>query len=268
MSNKSEYKDILLLIRDNSPNSLELNLTTIQSNYYKYLIKQGYIHGAKVEDYMSGAMVYGASVFLTTRGEEFLKQLLEEAKPIRMTAKNSYEQMQIFLERVENNDAELQTPNDRVSEKDYYDLVNEAISTGLVKGLSIKYASNKPFFIKHEMRVTKKGFEIMENDFEQSNSEPRGTVFNFNGGDFSGAQIGTNNIQNNNYENTLNEIEQYISKLSKNEKAEAVEIVEIVKSSEKEKSGTLSKFTSFLETHPKLVEMTGKLLVWGMTQNN
>lgn len=268
MSNNSEYKDILILIRDNSPNSLEMELTTVQSNYYNYLINQGYIHGAKVEEYMSGAVVYGASVFLTNKGEVYLKQLLEEEKPIRMTAKNSHEQMQIFLERVEDNDDELQIPNDRVREKDYFDLANEAISTGLVRGLSIKYASNKPFFIKHEMRVTKKGFEIMENDFEQSNSETKGTVFNFNGGDFSGAQIGTNNVQNNNYGNTLKEIEQYISNLSEIEKKEAVEIVEIVKSTEKEKSGALSKFTSFLENHPKLVELTGKLLVWSMTKIN
>lgn len=256
------------MVRDNSPNSLELELNTVQSNYYKYLINQGYIYGAKVEEYMSGDVVYGASVFLTKKGEVFLKQLLEEAKPIRMTARNSHEQMQIFLERVENNDGELQIPNDRVRERDYFDLAKEAISTGLVKGLSIKYASNKPFFIKHEMRVTKKGFEILENEFEQSNSETSDTVFNFHGGDFSGAQIGTNNIQNNNYGNTLNEIEQYLSTLSESEKLEAVEILEIVKSTEKEKSGALSKFTSFLENHPNLVELTGKLLVWGMTQIN
>lgn len=268
MSNNSEYKDILILIRDNSPNSLEMELNTVESNFYNYLINQGYIHGAKVEEYMSGAMVYGASVFLTNKGEVFLKQLLEKEKPIRMTAKNSHEQMQIFLERVEDNDDELEIPNDRVRKKDYFDLANEAISMELVKGLSIQYASDEPFFIIDGMRVTKKGFEVMENDFEQSNSETKGTVFNFNGGDFSGAQIGTNNIQNNNYGNTLNEIEQYLSKLSESEKAEAVEIVEIVKSTEKEKSGALSKFTSFLENHPKLVELTGKLLVWSMTQIN
>ncbi|WEG72432.1 hypothetical protein [Vagococcus intermedius] len=268
MSNNSEYKEILTLIRDNSPNSLELDLDTVHSNYYTYLINQGYIHGAKVEEYMSGAMVYGASVFLTASGEVFLEQLLEEAKPIRMTAKNSYKEMQVFLERVENDDSELQIPNDRMREKDYFDLVQEAISTGLVKGLSIKYASNKPFFIRHEMRVTTRGFEIMENDFKQRNNETSGTVFNFNGGDFSGAQIGTNNIQNNNYGNTLNEIEKYLSTLSDSEKVEAVEIVEIVKSENKEESGALSKFTSFLENHPKLVELTGKLLVWGMTQIN
>lgn len=269
MSNNSEYKDILTLIRDNSPNSLELDLDTVHSNYYKYLINQGYIHGAKVEEYMSGAMVYGVSVFLTTSGEAFLEKLLEEAKPVRMTPKNSYEQMQVFLERVENGDSELQSPNDRVREKDYLDLAQEAISTGLVKGLSIKYASNKPFFIRHEMRVTTKGFEILDNDFEQKRSnETSGTVFNFNGGDFSGAQIGTNNIQNNNYGNTLNEIEKYLSTLSESEKVEAVEIVEIVKSTDKEKSGALSKFTTFLENHPELVKLTGKLLVWGMAQNS
>ena len=59
-----------------------------------------------------------------------------------------------------------------------------------------------------------------------------------------------------------------ISNLSEIEKKEAVEIVEIVKSTEKEKSGALSKFTSFLENHPKLVELTGKLLVWSMTKIN
>lgn len=269
LSNNAEYIAILSMVKENAPNSLELDLNTIDSGYYSYLITKGYIHGAKVETYMSGATVYGASVFLTNEGECFLQNMIDETKPIRMTKKNQYFQSQIFLQRVDSGERDLTIPNERVKEQDYYDLITQVIKDKLVKGLALKYASNKPYILRSEkIRVTAEGYEIMENDYKENKSESIGTTFNFNGGDFTGAQIGNSNTQNNHYGNTLKELQKYVDLLSENDKKQATKIVEIVNSTEVNKMGALRTFSGFLEKHPRLVELTGKLLVWGMTQTN
>ncbi|OPF88855.1 hypothetical protein BW731_00615 [Vagococcus martis] len=216
---------------------------------------------------MSGAMIYGNSVFLTEKGELFLQELIGNSKPIRMTSKNKYNQMKILLERIEDGDRNLLRPNYRVRENDHLDLLHNMIDEDLVKGISLKYASNKPhLYFSDNIRITEEGYEIMDNEYKEKDNSSM--VFNIYDGDFKGAQIGGNNVQYNNYDNVKNELDEYLAKLSKEEQEEATQIVEVINSQELNKVGKLSKFTNFLETHPKLVELTGKMLVWGMTLNN
>ncbi|EAE4322088.1 hypothetical protein E1T83_15925, partial [Listeria monocytogenes] len=68
---------------------------------------------------------------------------------------------------------------------------------------------------------------------------------------------GINATINNNFDNSLEELGAFISRLSENEQKEANEILDAIKNGDI-KPGMLSRFSTFLESHPNLVAYTGK----------
>ncbi|EQC0600444.1 hypothetical protein D5016_002905, partial [Listeria monocytogenes] len=77
-------------------------------------------------------------------------------------------------------------------------------------------------------------------------------VINIYGGDQRGAGFGINATINNNFDNSLEELGALISRLSENEQKEANEILDAIKNGDI-KPGMLSRFSTFLESHPNLV---------------
>ena len=63
-----------------------------------------------------------------------------------MNRENRYKQLQIFLKRLDDHDADLRTPNYRVQEIDYYDLIKYAIDSNLVKELLFDMLAINPIF--------------------------------------------------------------------------------------------------------------------------
>lgn len=139
---------------------------------------------------------------------------------------------------------------------------DEAISflqrEGYLKGIT--WASDRPLLEEGLVYLTEKG----ENYLNPTEKPTQGnTTYNIQGGNFSGASLGSNNIVTNNWNNSIADLKEYVSELPKEEEKIGNELIEIVEAGNLEK-GISSKFSSFLEKHPNLVELTGKALVWSL----
>ena len=82
-----------------------------------------------------------------------------------MNRENRYKQLQIFLKRLDDHDADLRTPNYRVQEIDYYDLIKYAIDSNLVKGIAIRYASNKPHLFISICKGYYRGYDVLDTPY-------------------------------------------------------------------------------------------------------
>lgn len=195
--------ELLVKLKNESASLVDRDISEEDAKFYEYLINQNFVTNLKIESYYSGPNINAESVIITDKGFEFIERMEQLSKPIRMNRENRYKQLQIFLERVESNDKDLATPNSRVREADYFDLVKYAIDSNLVKGLAVKYASNKPyFFITQNIRVTTDGYEIMETPYAKEPaaiSQVTNNTFNLYDNDNRGASFGSDNTNNNNW---------------------------------------------------------------------
>lgn len=195
--------ELLVKIQNESASLIDRDISEEDAKFYEYLSNQKFVTNLKIEHYYSGPNINAESAIITDKGFVFINQMEQLNKPIRMNKENQYKQLQIFLERVEAHDKDLTTPNSRVKEADYFDLVKYAIDSNLVKGLAVKYASNKPyFFISQNIRVTTEGYEIMETPYVKEPSSISSVInntYNLYDSDNRGASFGSNNTNNNNW---------------------------------------------------------------------
>lgn len=190
----------LLLKIEKSPEILiDEKISEEEFNLYNYLIQQNLVNGLQVEYYYSGPIVNTNQAIITKYGYDFIKEVSIQNKPLRMNRKNHHEQLQIFLQRLDHGEKDLEKTNPRVREVDYYDLIKFAINQNLVSGLDIYYADDKPnLLIMEDARVTMKGYDILDLPFQNAHSsEVAEQHYHFYDGDFKQSTFGSNNTQNN-----------------------------------------------------------------------
>ena len=193
--------ELLLKIQNESDTLTNADISESDADFYGYLISTELVYNLKIEHYYSGPNIDASQAIITDKGYAFINQIGEADKPIKMNRENRYKQLQIFLKRLDDHDADLRTPNYRVQEIDYYDLIKYAIDSNLVKGIAIRYASNKPhLFLSQFARVTTEGYDVLDTPYPKNNT-PGATIsntYNIYGGDQRGASFGSNNTTNNN----------------------------------------------------------------------
>src|SRR5699024_1798313 len=119
----------LLLKIEKSPEILiDEKISEEEFNLYNYLIQQNLVNGLQVEYYYSGPIVNTNQAIITKYGYDFIKEVSIQNKPLRMNRKNHHEQLQIFLQRLDHGEKDLEKTNPRVREVDYYDLIKFAIN--------------------------------------------------------------------------------------------------------------------------------------------
>ncbi|HFK1098382.1 TPA: hypothetical protein ACGX1C_003105, partial [Listeria monocytogenes] len=241
--------EILKQINDNSM-IMEQDIEESEVVIYQLIKDEDYARGLGIKTFMGPSYaVFMNSPYVTDKGLRFIDSM----KPIRMNKKNQMEQKRVFLERVENKDEDLNISNYRVDLDDYLEIVKLAIEEELVLGICIKYASNKGIVIHSNAHLSSKGIEYLDNpDLVETESKVNvapSQVINIYGGDQRGAGFGINATINNNFDNSLEELGAFISRLSENEQKEANEILDAIKNGDI-KPGMLSRFSTFLESHP------------------
>ncbi|MDT2635671.1 hypothetical protein P7D40_12335 [Enterococcus dongliensis] len=196
--NKKIYK-LLKNIQDNPKSLVDKDISREEETVCQYIKSKRFVTNLNIEEYYSGPVLNAENCLLTDEGFAFLRKFEEQTKPIRMTKKNRYLQLQILLERIEDADKELLRPNPRVKKNDYADLIEFAIDNKFVKGISTVYASDSLYAIIGKPRITSDGYEILDIPFDQisTNQQTLIQIFNFNNGDFKGSTFGNNNEQHN-----------------------------------------------------------------------
>ncbi|EAH2637971.1 hypothetical protein JZB01_002765 [Listeria monocytogenes] len=197
--NNQLYK-LLIQIKDSSKTLIDNQISEDEANKYKCLNEQNLVANLQVEYYYSGPIINAKNAIITEDGYDFIRKIEELKKPIRMNRKNSYEQLQIFLQRVVDEDEDLECPNKRVKKSDYYDLITNAIEQNLVKDIGIYYADDEPHLaIMGEARVTTNGYSILDTPYiGLKSAQTTEQNFNFYGGDYNHSTFGSHNTQNNN----------------------------------------------------------------------
>ncbi len=191
--------ELLMNIKNNSMNLIDSDISREDEIVYKQLIKLGLVINLTIENYYSGPVINAEHTLITEKGYAFLKKIDEQKRPIRMTKKNRYIQLQVLLERIENGETGLNQPNPRVRETDYLDLFQFAIDNSFVKGVSVIPINGKIYAIAGDPRITPEGYEILETSFNEieKNQNIVFQTLNFNGGDFKNSTFGNENTQNN-----------------------------------------------------------------------
>ncbi|MDN3119143.1 hypothetical protein P0E62_05835 [Enterococcus faecalis] len=192
--------ELLLKIQNEADILTNADISESDAELYKYIISKGLVHNLKIEHYYSGPNIDASQAIITDKGYAFIEQISESNKPIKMNRENRYKQLQIFLKRLDDQDDDLRNPNKRVREIDYYDLIKYAIDSNLVKGIAIKYASNKPhLFLSQFARVTTEGYDVLDTPYPKKDASDTSisNIYNIYGGDQKGASFGSNNTTNN-----------------------------------------------------------------------
>lgn len=192
--------ELLLKIQNEADILTNADISESDAELYKYIISKGLVHNLKIEHYYSDPNIDASQAIITDKGYAFIEQISESNKPIKMNRENRYKQLQIFLKRLDDQDDDLRTPNKRVREIDYYDLIKYAIDSNFVKGIAIKYASNKPhLFLSQFARITTEGYDVLDTPYPKNDSSDASisNIYNIYGGDQKGASFGSNNTTNN-----------------------------------------------------------------------
>lgn len=192
--------ELLLKIQNEADILTNADISESDAELYKYIISKGLVHNLKIEHYYSGPNIDASQAIITDKGYAFIEQISESNKPIKMNRENRYKQLHIFLKRLDDQDDDLRTPNKRVREIDYYDLIKYAIDSNFVKGIAIKYASNKPhLFLSQFARITTEGYDVLDTPYPKNDSSDASisNIYNIYGGDQKGASFGSNNTTNN-----------------------------------------------------------------------
>ncbi|MFT0189763.1 hypothetical protein ACI3E5_08960 [Candidatus Enterococcus avicola] len=192
--------ELLLKIQNEADILTNADISESDAELYQYIISKELVHNLKIEHYYSGPNIDASQAIITDKGYALIEQISESNKPIRMNRENRYKQLQIFLKRLDDQDDDLRTPNYRVREIDYFDLIKYAIDSNLVKGIAIKYASNKPhLFLSQFARVTTEGYDVLDTPYPKKDASDTSisNIYNIYGGDQKGASFGSNNTTNN-----------------------------------------------------------------------
>ena len=194
-----ELYNFLLKIQKSPETLIDENISENEFNLYKYLIQHNLVDGLQVEYYYSGPTVNASQAIITKYGYDFIKEVSIQKSPIRMSRKNRHEQLQMFLQRLDDGDKELIKPNPRVRDIDYYDLIKFAIKQNLVSGIDIYYADDEAkLLIRDDARVTTDGYDILDLPVQSINSSKDiEQHYHFYDGDYRQSTFGSGNTQNN-----------------------------------------------------------------------
>lgn len=179
-------------------NSTSESVSEEEANMYEYLKKHSLVDNLKIDYYYGNTEVGLDKAILTDKGRNFIKKIEDSKKPIRMTNKNRYEQIQVFLQRIEDGDKNLMSPNPRVKEDDYFSMIKYSIDKKIIENISIKYADDKPYLIIGLPRITTEGYDILEHPYEKLDQMQKTENNYYVDGDSRGSTFGSDNIQNNN----------------------------------------------------------------------
>ena len=178
--------ELLLKIQNESDTLTNADISESDADFYGYLISKELVYNLKIEHYYSGPNIDASQAIITDKGYAFINQIGEADKPIKMNRENRYKQLQIFLKRLDDHDADLRTPNYRVQEIDYYDLIKYAIDSNLVKELLFDMLAINPiFFYLNLQGVTTEGYDVLDTPYPKNNT-PGATIsntYNIYGGD-------------------------------------------------------------------------------------
>lgn len=137
-----------------------------------------------------------------------------------------------------------------------------AIDFGYVRKLKLHKMWGITEIVLSNAYITEAGFDFLEGKKPESN--PQFVQHNTFNAPVSGSSFGTNNPIVNNFNNSLDNLENFIASLPKEEQKIANEILETIKSQDV-KPGMFKKFSSFFEKHPNIVGYLGQATVWALT---
>lgn len=112
--------------------------------------------------------------------------------------------------------------------------------------------------------ITYKGAEFIDPQLTIKETTSNNS-FTFNNGDFRGAGFGSEFTINNEWNEGLEELKNYVKNLPPEDKEVGEEIIDIVEKEEL-KPSILNRFASFIEKHPNMFGLIGKSVVWTLTE--
>lgn len=201
--NQDEFNDqlygLLLKIKTSSKLLIDQDISEDEANKYKYLMELNLVSNLQIDYYYSGPSINAENAIITKDGFDFIEKIEQLKKPIRMNRKNRYEQLQLFLQRVEEGETDLEIPNSRVNKNDYYDLIKQAIDQELIKGIGMFYGDNEPHLvITQDARVTTAGYDVLDEPYiDPKKKQVTEQNFNFHNGDYRNSTFGSDNTQTN-----------------------------------------------------------------------
>lgn len=148
------------------------------------------------------------------------------------------------------------------STKDFNSILEMAQENGYINGFKIAPTKDGGVSWTDKVTLTQKGATYLK-----PIKRPQTTnTFNITG-NVHGSAFGSDITLTNNWSHSVENLKEYVSELPEEDKKIGTELIEAVKAEKLEK-GVFSKFSSFLEKHPKLVELTGKAIVWSLLNAN
>ncbi|MFB5400553.1 hypothetical protein [Enterococcus faecalis] len=155
-----------------------------------------------------------------------------------------------------------------LSQQEFASLLESATKSGYIRGASITKTKMYPIIWTDDVELTEEGAEKIHPSKKNSQSIQTTNTFNFNSsGDYRGATFGNNNTVTNNWNNSLDELKEYIDALPPEEQQVGKELINIVETKDF-KPNVLERFSDFLEKHPKIVTLAGNAIVWALSNTD
>ena len=102
-----------------------------------------------------------------------------------------------------------------LSQQEFASLLESATKSGYIRGASITKTKMYPIIWTDDVELTEEGAEKIHPSEKNSQSIQTTNTFNFNSsGDYRGATFGNNNTVTNNWNNSLDELKEYIDALA------------------------------------------------------
>lgn len=179
-------------------NSISESVSDEKAKMYEYLKKNNLVNNLKINYYYGNIEVELDEAILTERGYSFMKEIEDSKKPMRMTTKNRYEQIQVLLKKIEDGEKDLNIPNARVAQHDHDMLIQYISDHKLVEDMSPLLVTSG-YYQKEdkEIVITTKGYDILDNPYKKSSQTQKNENHFYIKGDSRGSTFGSGNVQNN-----------------------------------------------------------------------
>ncbi|MGM0259378.1 hypothetical protein [Enterococcus sp. AZ102] len=154
--------------------------------------------------------------------------------------------------------------------EDVIDMIFSAEQEGFIsrrnsKDKIVQQFMGGDFMLNRSTYVTRSGMEFLEGYDRNKVQSPISNQFN---GSITGLSIGDNNKNtttiNNNYGYTIKDLKDLLSTLNESDKEIGNDLIKTLEI-EEAKPGYLKRFDTFLQSYPKIAEVTGKIALGILT---
>lgn len=152
-----------------------------------------------------------------------------------------------------------------INASDFATIIESATKLGYITGANIIQTKDYPIIETEKIELTELGAEKINPTKPVEKTSQTTNNFNFNSAaDYRGSTFGSENTINNEWVSSLEELREYIETLSPEDQKTGEEIIEIVEKRDFPPN-ILNRFYKFLEKHPEIGSIIGKLVVGTLT---